>query len=81
MRGTKSHTTLEEKKITVQNSIFYKAFFASDVSYFHHTRVAGEKKRRRLDVNALSRQDSELLIYNKTTEKFRKETASNVIVC
>ena len=45
MRGTKSHTTLEEKKITVQNSIFYKDFFASDVSYFHHTRVAGEKKK------------------------------------
>lgn len=44
MRGTKSHTTLEEKKITVQNSIFYKDFLASDVSYFHHTRVAGGKK-------------------------------------
>jgi len=43
--------------------------------------LLGEKERRRLDVNALSRQDSELLIYNKTTEKFRKETASNVIVC
>lgn len=68
-RGTESHITLREEKSRNAQFHFLERIFLVMSPYFLPPSPAllGEKERWGFNVNALSRQESELLIYNKTT--------------